>query len=201
MRLAVLSLLSGLALAALLGGRLRNLSVERLRWPALTVLAIGLYWVPLLKDVDPAVALASVLVSYLALLVFAGANLHLVGMAVVALGLGLNALVILVNGGMPVDPVALVATGLVEPQELVAVDLGANRQWQSPDDRLAVLADVVPVAPLDEVVSFGDLILAAGLGNVAFRLLHPVGGSTQAPRRGARVRRGGGLLARLSPVR
>ncbi|MDQ3354196.1 MAG: DUF5317 domain-containing protein [Actinomycetota bacterium] len=176
MRLALLATLGGLALALVRGGRPANLPSERLRWSGLAFLAVGLYWAPSLLNAAPSVALALVLMSYAALLTFAAANLRLVGMAVVALGLGLNALVILLNGGMPVDPAAVVAAGLAGTDEIGSIDLGAGRQWQAPDNPLGVLGDIVPVAPLDEVVSFGDLILAGGLANVAYRLLLPLVG-------------------------
>ncbi len=202
MRLAVLALVGGLALAAALGGRLRNLPAERLRWPSLALVAVALYSTPLLLNVARQGAVAMTLCSYVALLAFAGSNLRLVGMAVVAFGLSLNAVVILTNGGMPVDPGAVVAAGVARPEGLASLDLGNVRQWQDGDDRLAALGDVVPVAPLDEVVSFGDLILAAGLANVSFRLLRPVDGSRRDPsgRRG-RSRRPRLLLARLTPAR
>ncbi len=204
MRLAVVALLGGLALAVLLGGRPGKLPAARVRWPVLTVVAVILYWVPALLGADRTAAVTLMLCAYGALLTFAAANLQLVGMAVVALGLGLNAAVILANGGMPVDPAAVVATGLARPEELARIDLGPSRQWQSGDDPLSALGDVVPVTPLDEVVSFGDLILAAGLANVGFRLLHPPGGGRshdegQGGRAGKHAARRS--LARLSPAR
>ncbi len=204
MRLAVLALLGGLALAALLGGRPGRLPARPLRWPALSVLAVFLYWVPSLFGAGRATSVTLMLCAYGALLAFAAANLRVVGMAVVALGLGLNAAVILANGGMPVDPGAVVATGLAQPEELARIDLGPNRQWQGRADPLAALGDVVPVAPLDEVVSFGDLILAAGLANVGFRLLQPrTGDRSRDAGRGGRAgdHRARRSLARLSPAR
>ncbi|CAN5179903.1 hypothetical protein BH24ACT1_BH24ACT1_02990 [soil metagenome] len=176
MRLALLALLAGLAVAVALGGRLANVPGERLRWPSLTFVAVLLYWAPALLGATSSAAAVLILFSYAALLAFALANLRLTGMAVVGLGLALNASVILANGGMPVDPSAVVATGLVRPDELLVIELGPGRQWLGPDDHLAVLGDIVPVAVLDEVVSFGDLVLAAGLANVAFRLLRPAAG-------------------------
>lgn len=197
MRLAVLALLAGLAVAVASGGRLRNVPAEHLRWPSLTLSAVILYWTPTLLGASSSAAVVLILFSYAALLAFALANLRLTGMAVVGLGLTLNAGVMLANDGMPVDPAAVVSAGLAQPDELEVVDLGAGRQWQEPDDRLAVLGDIVPVAMLDEVVSFGDLVLAAGLANVGFRLLRPAGGraSGSLRRRGRRPWSGMGLSA------
>lgn len=191
MRLAVLALLGGLAVGVVLGGRLANLPAERLRWPSLSFVAVVLYWAPSLLGASSSNAVVLVLFSYATLLAFALANLRLTGMAVVSLGLALNALVISANGGMPVDPEAVVAAGLARPDELVGIALGPARQWQEPGDRLAVLGDIVAVAVLDEVVSFGDLVLASGLANVGFRLFRPTGGrrpSIPSRRRGGRLR-------------
>ena len=47
--------------------------------------------------------------------------------------------------------------------------LGAERT-RRPSDRLTVLGDVVPVPALRQVVSFGDLILLAGVSDVAAHL-------------------------------
>ena len=188
MRVALVALVGGLVLGLAAGGRPANAARARLRWPSLAVVAVILAWAPRLLEATASAAAVLVLCSLLALLAFALANLRLTGMAVVALGLGLNALVIAANDGMPVDPRAVVSTGLARPEELAAIELGAGRQWQEPDDRLAVLGDVVPVALLDEVVSFGDLVLAAGLANVGFRLLRPARRRSSAPwwRRGRR---------------
>lgn len=192
MRLAVLALVAGLVVAVAAGGRPRNIPAERLRWPTLTVVAVALYWAPSLLGASSSAAVALILCSYAALLAFALANLRLTGMAVVAVGLVLNALVIAANDGMPVDRGAVVSTGLAQPGELEGIELGPARKWQEPGDRLAVLGDVVPVAVLDEVVSFGDLVLAAGLANVGFRLLRPTRRRSSASwrRQGRRPRSG-----------
>ena len=53
--------------------------------------------------------------------------------------------------------------------------LGAKRHLERSGDRLTVLGDTIPIRPLHEVASFGDLILAMGVGDLAFRLLRPAG--------------------------
>lgn len=77
--------------------------------------------------------------SYLCLLVFALANLRITGMGLITVGLALNALVVTANGRMPV------------------------RGTERPEDRLTFLDDRIPVDPLGEILSFGDLVLAVGL--------------------------------------
>ena len=202
MRTALLAvvLATGAALAA--GGSLRLLPRGRPRWWWLVSLAVTVL------VAAPRVPSAGVapLVAVLALLaVFAGVNLQVVGMAVVLAGLGLNLAVIGANGAMPVDAGAVVAAGLAPHDEVGDVDLGPFRRWRGPGDHLSDLGDIVPVPVLDEVVSFGDLVLAAGLANVAFRLLRPrlsgTGpGSAPGRRRAARHRRGP-LLSAPSPAR
>lgn len=188
MRLSVLALVGGLAVAMLAGGRLSDLPAERMRGILLSVGAVVLYWAPSVLEVSPSAAVVLVLCAYAALLAFAVVNLRLRGMAVVGVGLALNALVILANGGMPVDPAGVVAAGVVRSDELAGIELGPARQWQEPDDRVAALGDIVPVRVFQEVVSFGDLVLAAGLANVGFRLLRPT--AARGPTRASRRRRG-----------
>ncbi|MGI9120166.1 MAG: DUF5317 family protein, partial [Acidimicrobiales bacterium] len=173
MRLSLLAVLAGAALAIALGGRPRYLPSRRLRLASLPFLAVVLYWVPQLVGAFRTAGVALVLCSYAALLAFAVANLRLVGMAVVLAGLGCNATVILANQGMPVDAAAVVASGLARPDDISTLDLGSARKWREPTDDLSVLGDIIPVPALSEVVSFGDLILAFGLADVAFRLLGP----------------------------
>lgn len=181
MRLAVVALVGGLILGVARGGRLANLPAGHLRWPSLSLVAVVLYLAPSLLDASASAAVVLVLFSYLALLAFALGNLRLAGMAIVALGLAANAAVITANEGMPVDPQAVVAAGIADPEETIMIELGTARRWQEADDRLSPLGDMVPIAILGEVVSFGDLILAAGMANVAFRLLSPRAASRRTP--------------------
>jgi hypothetical protein len=79
----------------------------------------------------------------------------------------------------------VVEAGIVEPQEVAAIDVGSRRHLERDDDVLVVLGDVIPVAPLREVVSVGDVVLAAGLGIVAFRLLRPRADAARSSSRAA----------------
>ncbi len=174
MRTTILAVVLAVGVARAAGGRLRNLPSERPRWwwlvPAAVVLLLAVQVLP----VDGAAG-GLTLVALAGLIAFAAANLRIVGMVVVLAGLTLNAGVILANGAMPVDREAVVAAGLAPREALTSLEPGPARRWRGPHHRVAALGDIVPVAPLDEVVSFGDLILAAGLANVTFRLLRPTG--------------------------
>ena len=168
-----IALTLGIAAGLLAGGRPSDAASATFRlWPAL-VAGIVLQAVPELLGVAGAAALVPVACSYLALATFAAANLRIVGMPIVLVGLLLNAAAIIPNGGMPVRSDALVDAGIVAPEEVPLVDLGSKRHLERDDDVLVGLGDVIPVPALREVLSVGDLVVAAGLAAIAFRLLRP----------------------------
>jgi hypothetical protein len=123
---------------------------------------------------------------------FLGGNLGLPGVPLVAAGLLLNVLVIVANGGMPVSTVAAAEAGV----DGEALGLGEDPLREELDDgtRLGLLADRVPVpAPgWAQVVSAGDVLVAAGVG-----LLLVAGSVPRPPRR----RRPGPRAARQAPRR
>jgi hypothetical protein len=168
--LTAVALLTGGLLGLAAGGRLSALAEVDLRWWGALATGVGLQVLAGPLHLDGRPGTVAVAASYLCLLAFALANRSLVGMPVVVVGLALNAAVVLVNGGMPVRPAAVAAIGL-DPARIDAADLGAKRHLEGPDDRLTALGDVVPVRALGEVVSVGDVVLAAGVATVLFRLL------------------------------
>lgn len=183
------AVLAGLTGGLAAGGRLANVSRRPLRVLGALGAAVVLQALPVLIDVGDATALACILGSYALLLAFTAANLRLVGMPVVLLGLVLNIAVITLNAGMPVRAEALLTVERdLAAADLAAVDFGAKRHLETGEDRLAFLGDVVPVRVLGEVLSFGDLILAVGIADVVFRLLGP----TAAVRRRRRLGEGVG---------
>jgi hypothetical protein len=100
--------------------------------------------------------------SYVLIVAWTARNLLLRGMSIVLIGIACNALVITVNHGMPVK----------YPPEW------RNESWteetvkhhpREDDDRLLFLSDIIILRhPFDNVMSFGDLILAVGLCDVAY---------------------------------
>jgi hypothetical protein len=129
----------------------------------------------------PGSALVRVLALVLTLLLvvlFLGGNIALPGVPLVAAGLLLNIVVIVANGAMPVSTVAAAEAGIGTE----ALRLGEDPLRERLDDRtrLALLADRVPVpAPgWSQVVSAGDVLVAAGLG-----LLLVAGSVPRAPQR------------------
>jgi len=107
-------------------------------------------------------------------LAFAAVNPNLIGMGVVAVGVAANALVIGVNGGMPVRARAVVAAGIAAPAEVPTLDYGYRHHQESNKDKLQVLDDRIPLPLFHEVVSFGDLILAVGVTTTVAHLFHPL---------------------------
>ncbi|HEX3824540.1 MAG TPA: DUF5317 domain-containing protein [Mycobacteriales bacterium] len=116
---------------------------------------------------------AGLAISAVAGLAFCLRNIRLAGVPLVTLGLLCNALVVLLNGAMPVSAAAAaranVPTGQIasgsDARHGIA-DAGTTWRW---------LGDVIP-APLPwrpEVVSPGDALIAAGLGEFVLLGLRP----------------------------
>ena len=160
--LAVLCLLGALLLGRLGGGRFEHLGELPLRQSWLVVLGVvsqvlgaygGQYALGLLAS-------AAAVGAFLLL------NRSVAGIALVALGLLGNAAVVLANGAMPVSLHAATLAG-VPFQDLLA---GTDPRHEIADasSRLRPLGDVLPVAlpPHPEVVSPGDVLVAAGLAQL-----------------------------------
>ncbi len=156
--LALVAIATGLLLVGLLGGSLRALGEARVRGE-LMILALFLV---------QAVARGSAgRVGSLGLIIWAGCSVALLllmvvqirvpGLALAALGIGLNALVVLLNSGMPVVP----PPGS-EGQVAAAVSASAGF-YHVADARtvLPVLGDVLPAGA--GIASIGDVLLALGV--------------------------------------
>jgi hypothetical protein len=167
---ALIALGVGLLVGGVTGGRLTYISTKRFRWWGLLVAGMALQLV-LEYERTPAPFLL-LLVSYACLSAFSAANLRLRGMGVVLIGIGLNALVIAANNGMPVRAEAVRAAGMIEGSKPLRVR-DAKHTLETEDTKFAVLGDIVPVRPLRQVVSFGDLILAVGIADLMVRLMRP----------------------------
>jgi hypothetical protein len=169
----------GLVIALATGGRFHHLSGRTFRLWLLLPVAIGLQF-GLEADGVPA-PFALLVTTYVLLLAFGLCNLKHRGMWMVVLGFALNAVVITANHGMPVRPSALSAIKFRGDIHEV------KRHRQKSSDKLVVLGDIIPVPPLDTILSFGDMILALGVINLLFNVMRPTGGghgidpTTRAP--------------------
>ena len=187
-----MSLVVAVLLAALVVGRLCGGSVERLgglhmRRRRLVVAALLTQAVGAVVG-GPAYP-AGLAGSALLVAAFLVANRGVRGTGLVALGLAANALVVGLNGAMPVSATA--AARAQVPVREVEAGRDSRHELQTPRTRLPWLGDVVPVLlPVrPEVVSPGDVLVAAGLGQlVVLGMLTALPGS------------GGGGRGRLLPT-
>ncbi|HUG14051.1 MAG TPA: DUF5317 domain-containing protein [Thermomicrobiales bacterium] len=121
-------------------------------------------------------------------------NLHIPGMKIIVVGAALNALVITANGGfMPSPESALERAGRLDRVRQEQ----ARQQGESPvlsnseiaddDTRLLFLGDVIAIPdrlPLANVISIGDIVIAAGAVIAITRSMHrkqDAPAETQAP--------------------
>lgn len=111
------------------------------------------------------------LVGLVAGLVFSLRNFHVTGMMVIAVGVASNLVPVALNGATPVRTQALVDAGMVDADDVDRVLLEGARELTTDDTVLAWLGDTVPVAVFDQVMSFGDLIILAGLVSVISNLM------------------------------
>jgi hypothetical protein len=118
---------------------------------------------------DPRLAGVLVIASYVPLVVFVLANLHLPGLAIAGVGLAANLVVMLSNGGlMPVSPESVRAAGFMQGQELVAgmrTTSGKGVILPVSETRLVFLSDtiVMPPLPRARIVSLGDILAFLGV--------------------------------------
>jgi hypothetical protein len=101
-------------------------------------------------------------------------NLHLTGASVVLFGTVLNSLPLVFNGYIPVTTEAVVKAGITDYASIDLVRLGATRAFETGGETLLFLGAIVPIRWLNEVFSFGDLVIACGLANLGFRLFFPL---------------------------
>jgi hypothetical protein len=151
---AVVAVLIGIAR----GGSLSSLAATKVKW-------LWLIYAGVLLQVAGALTLSGdtglviVLVSNAVIAAFLLANLRLPGMALAAVGLVLNVLVIATNGAMPVSTEVIEATGGSDTEEIG----GLKHERLTDDTRFAFLGDVIAVPGLREVLSLGDVLLALGI--------------------------------------
>jgi hypothetical protein len=156
-----------LVLGLLLKGSFRRFEDLRLRWWGLVVIGLGLQLVPLPSGdsgTDLVFRVAVLAVSYALLILFAALNIRWRGMPLVLIGLALNALVIVANGGMPVSADAIETSGQSDMRQLLIEEGAAKHHLMTDDDVLTPLADVIPIPPpVGQIVSVGDLFVYSGI--------------------------------------
>lgn len=159
------ALLYASVVAALLRGDLRRLKHVSLRLE--TLLPVGL----VIQIVGPRLVSGAVPATFAwitgsaLIVVTAWANRHLLGFRVIAIGVVINAVVILANGGMPVSVDALRYLGVQDVEGAVAM-ASALYGLAGEGTLLPFLGDVLPIpgpAFIRSLVSLGDILLMIGV--------------------------------------
>lgn len=180
------------------GGSMHNLSLLHLAaWPlvfvALVVQAFGSFAATLGVPGAAAYYVGGMVLSALFVTYFVYRNRTLPGIALVALGFLLNALVVAANGAMPVEQAAADRAGISTVGLYRNVD--AKHELADEDTLLRPLADIIAVplpGPLrrgSNVVSVGDVVLAAGIGVLLVNAMLRVRSAPQPPAHARRARR------------
>ncbi len=173
MKLVLYTMMASVALGYLIGGNPRHLLARTMRWPGLAVLGLAMQVAPL-PGGHQELAVPVLLLSFVPLCVFVVANIRIPGFALLLVGLALNFTVISVNHGMPVSVHALEASGQQQTLHELLTQGGAKHHLMGPDDRLVRLADVIPVQPVRQVVSAGDIVSYAGVAWVIVAGMRPL---------------------------
>ena len=161
---------TALLVVVLTGGRLTELTRLQLHAPWLLFVGLGLQialeFVDLPKDQIESVGYAFLMTSYAFVLAFCLANLTTRGIGIIAIGIAMNMVVIGLNRGMPTIPIGNDAHGerIQKP-----VELTIKHRPEHHDDLLKILDDrILLPEPFDEVLSFGDLVMAVGICELAY---------------------------------
>lgn len=170
------TILLALVISLLTGGSLSNLKHEQLRgeWVLVCLLPLQAAWPGLSRSMGLGrqTSVALWLVMMAGLLAVLGMNVRsrpVLGIA--AVGIALNALVIALNGAMPVSLQATSEIGTPRSETLVELEQDYLHEPIREDTRLSVLCDVIAV-PGPEwqrgVISLGDVLLTVGLAGWIF---------------------------------
>jgi Family of unknown function (DUF5317) len=178
MTLVLLVSLLAVGVGLLFGGRVAGIGSLRLQHREVLALALVVQVTAWVLGTVSAVGYAlGVTVAALAAGIFCARNLAVPGVPLMTLGLALNFLVVAANGAMPVSLAAAQRAGL----DVAGLLAGASPRHEVVTDETVFswLGDVVPVALpwRPEVVSIGDVLLAAGLALlivIAMRTAVPV---------------------------
>ncbi|MGH2734454.1 MAG: DUF5317 domain-containing protein [Actinomycetota bacterium] len=171
---AVVATIAGL----LRGGSLEALASTRFRAPWLLFAGLALQvafdlWSP--SWMNASGALAVVLSSNAFVLAWLWLNRRLPGVLLAAVGLALNVVVIASNQAMPVSLHAIEAAG----GEATSLPRDLKHEPAGSDTILPWLGDVIPMPVVGTVISVGDVVLAAGVGVLAYR--RTTGETQEAP--------------------
>jgi hypothetical protein len=161
---------------AVVGGRVSNLASVDVKWGWLAPLAFIMQAYLIFFPAERAGGLLSaramlLTVSYILLFVVVWQNRHLSGVKLIGLGLMLNFLVMVVNGGfMPIAPETLVQIGYdgnaSQLETGYIVGRTKNMVAEPGEARLWFLSDIMVIPkpfPIPTALSLGDVLIVLGL--------------------------------------
>lgn len=161
MTLVIIAVLAGAVAGFARGGGLARLATLRPVRSRLLLTGLGAYAVGVMLALlwEPALAFFAALAMFVWAF-YAWINRSIQGAILISAGLVANALVLLINGAVPVSEVAAERAGA----DLTAAVEPQLNEPAGQDTNLAWLGESIPIAfpPRPEVVSPGDLAIAAG---------------------------------------
>ena len=171
-------ILAGLVIGLLVGGHLSNLAHVRLRWVSLLFLAViirfGTEWaIGAGIEIAETLRLPLFSLSFGLLLVGLWVNRAQPGLSLAFIGILLNTIAVVVNGGhMPIWRPSLIAAGfdpdtILSPFHIILASDALNADFLL---HAGPIGDIlpIPVPFIRNVASIGDLFLSAGLGFFLF---------------------------------
>jgi hypothetical protein len=169
------------AVALLRGGSLSHFVDLPLRWVPLVVAALALQlliFTPFLKvPIIPVLTAPLYVVSMILLIGWVAANWRIPGMAIMAVGLLLNVVAIVANGGhMPVAIGQATYAGMIDRYTSGELAVHNNSIATAGPVRLWLLTDILALpagVPLANVYSIGDVLLAIGASVLCWRTIRP----------------------------
>jgi hypothetical protein len=134
-------MLGGILVGLVAGGRWRAVRGSGVRvWP-IGVLGLACSILPWIGDQSWTTGLIAV--GWGLLIAFALMNIHLTGMAIVAVGLSCNLVALVANKAMPVRESAAIDAGLATSETVATTELGPGRRLAEPGDRVEVLIAII----------------------------------------------------------
>ncbi len=172
----IAGILLGLLLGLRAGGRLDSLASIQLRWPLLLIAAVLVRFgteglLNLHVGIVDQLRVPLLATGFVLLLIGLWVNRGYPGLSIAFVGILLNGLVIVVNGGhMPIWATSLGAAGLTPQDVTSALHFVVPGQASDFFLRALILGDIIPVPiPIvQNVASLGDLFLTAGLAFFLF---------------------------------
>ena len=178
------SVIIGLIIGYMTGGRLRNIIQRPLYWRLLAIIALAVQMLifsdlPFFKSLPNLAIIILHYASYVCLLVFIVRNAKNLGILTLSIGVILNTLVIFLNGGhMPTIPENLKNASVGKSADLIDQGVAVhNSAKMTTDTLLPWLGDIFYMPswiPFSNVFSIGDIFIAVGVCVYLFMNMRPV---------------------------